>query len=170
MTALVCLPIIVAAFFVTNSGSSTGELRSSRLGRELKSSKDTSAQKLRLENETLNKKLDYFKNLPMESDISVILAMIPNLLPEGVWVDQIDIVYPEVLSSARNQQANRRSISRGMRIPAIPVINSSWSMICWRTLRAIKSFPLFWAAWILKPFRPNLMENIQRRFFHLKCR
>lgn len=104
VTALVCLLIVLAAFFVTNFTLKNQESQSAALGRELKSSKDTSVQKLRFENETLSKKLDYFKNLQTESDIAAFLVTIPTLLPEGVWVEQIDILYPDVLPSDKDKK------------------------------------------------------------------
>ncbi len=104
VTAALCLPIIVAAFFLTAPKIKTQEFHKEALGQELKSSKDVSAQKVRQENEALSKKLDYYKNIPTESDIAAILVTIPKLLPDGVWVDQIDIVYPDIFPSEQEKQ------------------------------------------------------------------
>lgn len=103
-TALVCLPVILASFFAANFMIKKEEARTSALGRELKSSKDISVQKLRQDNEVLGKKVNYYKNIQVGSDIAEVLVTIPGLLPDGVWVDQIDIVYPDVLSSDKDKK------------------------------------------------------------------
>ncbi len=107
VTALVCLPIIFASFFAANFMIKKEEARTSALGRELKSAKDTSVQKLRLENETLGKKLNYFKNLQAESDVAAFLVTMPKLLPDGVWVEQMDIVYPALLLSDKDKDKQK---------------------------------------------------------------
>ena len=185
VTALVCLPIIVAAFFVTNSRVKNQELRSAELGRELKSSKDTSAKKLRLENETLNKKLDYFKNLPMESDISVILVMIPNLLPEGVWVDQIDIVYPEVLVSDKDKQkeasANAVAMTKKAKgKPAVDIKGYAYSSNPGDQFKLVndllanfkgdKELSAFFSSMDFETIQAKSYGKYPATFFHLKCR
>ena len=187
VTALICVPIIAAAFFLTNAKAKGQELRSAALGRELKSSKDTSVQKLRLENETLSKKLDYFKSLQAESDISAILAMIPNLLPEGVWVDQIDIVYPEVLSSDADKKkgvgavatkANAASQPTGK--PAVDIKGYAYSsnpgdqfqMVndLLANFKGDKELSTFFSSMDFESIQVKPYGKYPATFFHLKCR
>lgn len=184
-TALVCLPIIVAAFFVTNSKVKDRELRSAALDRELKSSKDTSAQKLRLENETLSKKLDYLKSLQAESDIFAILVIIPNLLPEGVWVDQIDIVYPEVLVSDKDKQkeasASAEAVTKKAKgKPAVDIKGYAYSSNPGDQFKLVndllanfkgnKELSTFFSSMDFESIQVKPYGKYPATFFHLECR
>lgn len=104
VTALSCLPIIFLSFFAAHIMVQKQEVRTTALGQELKSSKEISVEKLRQESGALTRKLNYFKTIQIESDIAVFLVAFPSLLPGGVWVDQIDIVYPDILSSGTDKK------------------------------------------------------------------
>lgn len=122
-TALVCLPIILASFFAANFMIKKEGARTAALAGELKSLKDTSVQKLRLENETLRKRLNYLKNIQAESDVAAFLVTIPKLLPDGVWVEQIDIVYPALLSSdaTKDKKEGKSADSSKLAAPAVDI-------------------------------------------------
>jgi len=111
VTILLCLAVVFLSFFVTRAMVQKQEARSAALGQELKSSKEISVPKVRQENESLDKKLNYLKNIQVGSDIAAVLVAIPDLLPDGVWVDQIDIVYPDVLSSDKDKKKDGRAVS-----------------------------------------------------------
>lgn len=185
VTALICVPIIVAAFFVTNSKVKDQELRSATLGQQLKMVKDISVQKLRSENETLNRKLDYFKNLPMESDIAAFLATIPGLLPDGVWVDQIDIVYPEVLASDKNKQkeapANAAAATKKAKgKPAVDIKGYAYSSKPGEQFKLVndllanfkgnKELSTFFSSMDFESIQAKPYGKYPATFFHLKCR
>ena len=185
VTALICLPIVVASFFVTNSRLKDQEFRSATLGQQLKSAKDTSVQKLRLENETLSKKLDYFKNLPMESDIAAFLATIPRLLPDGVWVDQIDIVYPEVLVSDKDQQkespANAEALAKEAKgRPAVDIKGYAYSSNPGDQFKLVndllanfkgnKELSTFFSSMDFESIQAKPYGKYPATFFYLKCR
>ncbi|MBI3618216.1 MAG: pilus assembly protein PilM [Candidatus Omnitrophica bacterium] len=185
MTAVICVPIIVAAFFVTNFKVKDQELRSATLVQQLKTAKDVSAQKLRSENETLNKKLDYFKNLPMESDIAAFLAAIPGLLPDGVWVDQIDIVYPDVLVSDKDKQkeapANAEAVTKKTKgKPAVDIQGYAYSSNPGDQFRLVndllanfkgnKELSTFFSSMDFESIQAKPYGKYPATFFHLKCR
>lgn len=185
VTALICAPIIAAAFFLTNSKVKGQELRSATLGQQLKTAKNISAQKLRSENETLNKKLDYFKNLPMESDIAAFLATIPGLLPDGVWVDQIDIVYPEVLVSDKDKQkeasANAGAVTKKAKgKPAVDIKGYAYSSNPGDQFKLVndllanfkgdKGVSTFFSSMDFESIQAKPYGKYPATFFHLKCR
>lgn len=187
VTAVVCLLIIVSALFLTNSMAKRQELRSAELNRELKSSKDVSVQKLRLENETLSKKLDYFKGFQAGSDISAILVIIPNLLPDGVWVDQIDIVYPEVLSSDTDKKKGAGAVATKVDAatqptgqPAVDIKGYAFSSNPGDQFKLVndllanfkgnKEFSTFFSSMDFESIQAKLYGKHPATFFHLKCR
>ncbi len=97
IAALFCLPVLFLSPFLAKTFIARQENRAAALSQELSSFQEISAPKMRQENEALSKKLDYFKNVQPGSDVAAVLVVIPALLPEGVWVDQIDIVGPEII-------------------------------------------------------------------------
>ncbi|MBI5415744.1 MAG: pilus assembly protein PilM [Candidatus Omnitrophica bacterium] len=101
LTALVCLPVIALPFFLSGSSVKQKENQKAVLSARLKSFKDVSAQKMRQDNEKITARLDYFKGLPVSSEVSSLLALVPSLLPDGAWVDQIDVVYPDIVSPGK---------------------------------------------------------------------
>lgn len=111
VTALLCLPVIFLSFFVTHFMAQKQEARIAALDLELKSSKEMSVQNLQQGNEALTEKLNYLKNIQMGSGIAAFLVMIPQLLPDGVWVDQIDIVYPDIIASEGDKMKGGSAVS-----------------------------------------------------------
>ena len=187
VTGLLCAPIIFCSFFVTNFMIKKQEARVAALGLELKSSKEISVQKLRLENEALTKKLNYFKNIQTGGDIAPFLATIPKLLPDGVWIEQLDIVYPDIFSPEKEKAKttgalppNRDPARQAGDKPAVDIQGYAYSSDPNDQFKLVNA--------LLENFRANKelsaifdrmdFETIQARnfgkypvtFFYLKCR
>lgn len=183
---LLCFAIIAATFFVTNFMVKNQEFRNAALGRELKSSPDTSAQKMRLENAALKKKLDYLKNIRAESDVAALLVTVPKLLPDGVWVDQIDITYPDIFSSDQGKQkgastaAAKTAAGHPSNNPAVDIRGYAYSANPGDQFKLVNDLLAnFKANKELSSFFDNMdFESIQAKtygkypatFFYLKCR
>ncbi|MBI5149678.1 MAG: pilus assembly protein PilM [Candidatus Omnitrophica bacterium] len=101
LTFLVCLPVVALPFFLSGPSVGQKEIQKKDLMAQLKSSKDVSAQKMKQDNEKITARMSYFKGLSVSSGVSSLLALISSLLPEGAWVDQLDIVYPDIVSSEK---------------------------------------------------------------------
>ena len=187
VTTVLCLAVVFLSFFVTRAMVQKQEARSAALGQELKSSKEISVPKVRQENESLDKKLNYFKNIQAGSDIAAVLVAIPGLLPDGVWVDQIDIVYPDVLSSAKDKKKDGRAVlgkaevttqTRGK--PAVDIKGYAYSSNPGDQFKLVndllanfkgnKEFSVFFDSMDFESIQAKSYGKYPVTFFYLKCR
>ncbi len=181
-TALVCLSTIFASFFTVNFMIKKEGARTAALAGELKLMKDISPQKLRLENETLSKKLKYFKNIQAESDVAAFLVMIPKLLPDGVWVDQIDIVYPALLSSDADKDKKKKesAVPSKLAAPAVDIRGYAYSSnpgdqfelinSLLANFKTSKEFSTFFDRMDFESVQAKSYEKYPVTFYHLMCR
>ncbi len=109
LTAFICVLVIAAAIFLSMSRITNRKNYKTALSDQLKSWKDVSISKLRIDSEELSKKIDYFKKLPLRSDVASLLVLLPMLLPDGVWIEEINIAYLPILSS--EQEARKLSMA-----------------------------------------------------------
>ncbi|HQP10198.1 MAG TPA: pilus assembly protein PilM [Candidatus Omnitrophota bacterium] len=97
-TSLICIPLIIGAIIV--SGFLTQRLKKdiTTMTEQLGSFQDTEISFIEENKNTIEKKLAYFKNLRTKSDVARLLLLLPDLLPEGTWVESIKIAYDDSAS------------------------------------------------------------------------
>lgn len=94
-TALVCIPLIIASSGLTHLLQNAQKKKAGDLKAKLSFMKDVDADKVQEKNAQLNAKLAHLRNIRIGSDAADFLAVIPALLPEGTWIDKLDILYPD---------------------------------------------------------------------------
>ena len=94
-TALICISLIVLSIIA--SGLWTQKLKQdiSVLNQKLGPSREIDISMTEKNEIRLSTKLTNFKNIRMHSDTASFLALIPELLPEGTWIEGIDIAYDD---------------------------------------------------------------------------
>lgn len=97
-TALVCVPLIVSIPLLSKFLIQRQENKIAALTSNLSASQNISVSKLQQDNQALKDKLEHFREIHTGSDISAFLAIIPTLLPEGIWIDQLIITYSDTMS------------------------------------------------------------------------
>lgn len=187
IAALICLPGMFLSPFLAKTFIARQENRAAALSRELSSFKETPAPQMRQENEALSEKLNYFKDVQPESDIAAVLVTIPALLPEGVWVDQIDIVCPEIFppdGKGRKEGGGAAAVkgeaAAAARKPALDIKGYAYAgdpgdqfQLAYDLLanfKADKEFSAFFDSIDFASIQAKFYGKYPATFFHLICR
>jgi len=94
ITFFSCAAILTSSIFFSKHSTTTPQKEIIKLSNELGSIKDASTSKLKEKNDTIKTKLDGYKKIHQKSHISFFMALIPQNLPNGTWLNSIDIFYP----------------------------------------------------------------------------
>ncbi len=93
ISGIVTLSILITTFIFSNQKVAKLKKQLKSINAELGSFKDASTKKLQNENNTLAAKLNTFKSIRTESKVANLLAIIPKQLPDGIWIDSLEISY-----------------------------------------------------------------------------
>jgi hypothetical protein len=183
--ALMCFPLMIVASSLTGFLTKRKETQLMMLTQQLKSFKDTSVNKLQEQNQNLSKKTDYLKGIRTGSDVASFLAIIPTLLPEGIWMDSIEIIYPEALSpeqERRKKEAIPADQSPGQGEGSKPTLviqgyayredtNEQFKQVneLLKNFKENKEFSAFFNHIDFETIQAKNMGNYPVTFFHLRC-
>jgi len=94
-TALACIPLIIISILV--SGFLTQKLKKdiNTLNQKLGAFQDADTSMIEQQELILKARLTYFENTRMQSDAALFLLLIPDLLPEGTWIQNLDVIYDD---------------------------------------------------------------------------
>ena len=114
-TTLVCVPVIAASFLLPSFTVQKYNQNISDLQKKLGLYQDADITTIQQLDENLQAKLDYFTATRTKSNITVFLALIPELLPEGTWIDALNIKYDDskFMSSAKTSAAGAAQAAPG---------------------------------------------------------
>ena len=92
---IVCLCVVLATFFLALQPFQKVKKEMAALADTIGPGQDISAKTLQEKNKELKEHTENLKSVRPKSNVSVLLAIVPNLLPEGVWVETFDIAYDD---------------------------------------------------------------------------
>jgi len=112
-TALICAPLIIGSIVAFGFAKQNLKKDISAISQKLGRFQDTDVSTIEQKEKDLKDRLTYFQNIRMDSNAASFLLLIPNLLPEGTWIQNLDITYDDSatfdLPSDTAQTASRRS-------------------------------------------------------------
>ncbi|MCK5014137.1 MAG: pilus assembly protein PilM [Candidatus Omnitrophica bacterium] len=118
--ALVCVPLIIGSIVASGIAKQNFKKDISALSQKLGRFKDADVSMIEQKEKNLKDRLTYFNNIRMDSSAASILLLIPNLLPEGTWIRNLDIMYDDsatfklpgapIASVIRRRPVNTRSV------------------------------------------------------------
>lgn len=183
--ALVCIPLTILISLLSGFLIKRKEAQVMTLTQQLKSSKDISVSRLQEDNGALSKKLDYLKGIRTGSDVASFLALIPTLLPAGVWIESLDVVYPDPLPleqerlkkeavSAKKGLAQEEGTKPTIDIQGYAYLenpNEQFRQVneVLKSFKENKAFSAFFDHIDLETIEARKMDNYSVTFFRLKC-
>jgi hypothetical protein len=107
VTVLVCVPVIVASILLSSITIQEYNQKISNLHEKLGLFQDAELSVIQQQSGDLQAKLDYLTNTITKSDIASLLTLIPDLLPEGTWIDNLNIKFDDskFINSAKTEEA-----------------------------------------------------------------
>jgi len=109
-TALVCFPLIASSIIASAFLTQQSKQELSVLNEKLGPFQDADVAMIEQQELGLKSKLTYFKKTRMQSDTALFLVLIPDLLPTGIWIKNLDITYDdsEAFTVADDSSANKK--------------------------------------------------------------
>ncbi|MCA9406912.1 MAG: PilN domain-containing protein, partial [Candidatus Omnitrophica bacterium] len=71
--------------------------------------KDAANPKLKQSAQELSEKVDLYKSMVVKTEVANVLDHLPSLLPEGVWVDSMEITYKDPVLKPTGGRVRGRS-------------------------------------------------------------
>ena len=96
ITSLICVPVIIATFFISHNINAKSQNKMSNLVKKLGIFSDAPLESIKKQNADLNTKLENYKKIRINSHSAYFLALIPELLPKGTWINDFDLRYVDV--------------------------------------------------------------------------
>lgn len=101
-TVLICGGLLTLTFFITNQIIEKPKKNVQRLEAELGNHKDMLIEKIEESTKNTLTSTSYLKSIRTRSNAAFYLTILPNLLPEGVWLKSIDLNYPDAALVGQN--------------------------------------------------------------------
>lgn len=155
---LICAPLVGITLFLSTFWIKNIEKQSSELTRRAGPSKDIVVNKLRSDNDALKGRLEHFKDIRSGSDVADFLVTIPALLPDGVWIEQLDIVYPDSMD-IKGYAYLKDPGSQFVLIDELV-----------KRFKADKNFSAFFSHIDLETVQTKQLEEYSVTFFYLRCK
>ncbi len=178
--SLICVPLIGLTIFLSNFWIKGAERESAELTQRAGSLKDIVVKKVRSDNEALKGKLDHFKSIRSGSDVADFLVVIPSLLPEGVWIEQLDIVYPDQISAKQGGGMGKAGEEAGDIKPTLVIKGYAYSKDpgnqfilvdeLLKRFKADKNISSFFSHIDFETVQSKQLEEHNVTFFYLKCK
>ncbi len=116
-TALICVPLIIGSIVASGFAKQNLKKDISELSEQLGSFQDADVSMIEKQEKNLKDRLTYFKNIRMDSTAASFLLLIPDMLPEGTWIKDLDITYDdsaafELLPGNMAKTVSRRPTTR----------------------------------------------------------
>jgi len=112
-TALMCFPIIIISIvaIIVWTQKLKGEIVA--FNKKLGSFQDSDVSFIEKKDIKLKSELKQYKNIRTKSDVALFLLLIPDLLPEGTWLRNLDIAYNDLTtridaSTAKKKKSRQR--------------------------------------------------------------
>jgi Tfp pilus assembly PilM family ATPase/Tfp pilus assembly protein PilN len=90
-TAIICAVLLTAAYFLSEAGISQLKTKAESLRAEQSDFVTMTADDIQAKIKANNSRLQNYKDIEIKSDIVRIYAFLPTLLPEGVWLQSINV-------------------------------------------------------------------------------
>jgi len=102
-TIFICLLAVTGMVLYGQFSQTQPNEERSRIEKKLGSYRDSSKAKLEETRSSLKGKLNYLKNLSYKSNMSSLLTTIPDLLPKGTWIDNLELNYSDPFNKPKTQ-------------------------------------------------------------------
>lgn len=89
--AVICLVLIAAAFGLSNLSIEEQKKKLESFKKQAGIFQDSSEDALEKKVQEINKKQDVYKSVPLKSDVTFFLNIIPRFLPQGAWLKELTI-------------------------------------------------------------------------------
>ncbi|MBN1869616.1 MAG: pilus assembly protein PilM [Candidatus Omnitrophica bacterium] len=124
-TAFICIPLTVGAIVGSVLAKQNADKTTHELKQRLGLFQDADISMIEQKEKILSDKLTYFRKIRMESNIASFLVLIPNLLPTGTWIQNLDITYDDTASfdlPSDNPESSGRKLLRSDAPKEVPVL------------------------------------------------
>ncbi len=95
IAALVSAAVIGLSAFASGATLNQNQQKLAQLKQQLGSYESADLNKLSQEIQDLQGQTNNFKQIRMQSQVSLFLRLLPDLLPKGTWLSDLDISYPQ---------------------------------------------------------------------------
>jgi len=181
--ALACIGLMTLTVTLSTQAVTNPKAKIATLSQKLGPMKDASVGKIEAKSAELNTKLENFKNVRFESDMAYFLALLPGLMPQGTWLNDLQIVY-----QTKTIDQSQRS-RRGFALPTLkketgvqPIMEISGYAYLDDTkeqfqlvntfitnLKKDKSLKEFFNEINLETVKAQTMNDYTTTFFKIKC-
>jgi Tfp pilus assembly PilM family ATPase len=93
--ALVCVPLIIISFIVSSLITQKLKKDVVALNQKLGAFQDSDTSFIETKELGIAAKINNFKNIRTESNVTLLLMLIPDLLPDGAWLSSLDVTYDD---------------------------------------------------------------------------
>lgn len=93
--ALVCVPLTIISIIASSQMTQKLKKEVTTLTQKLGSFQDSDISFIEKKELGITVKLNHFKNTRTESNATLLLLLIPDLLPDGTWLKNLDITYDD---------------------------------------------------------------------------
>jgi Tfp pilus assembly PilM family ATPase len=107
-TSLVCIPLIISSIIVSGFLTQKQKKTIASMTEQLGSYQDADVSSIEESKTSLENKLAYFKKLRLDSDVAHFLLLLPGLLPEGAWIENLKISYDDSASFEYSSDAPKK--------------------------------------------------------------
>jgi len=112
ITALICVPLIVGSFVMSILWTNSVKKEIDTLTQKLGIFRDSDIANIKKKEELLKRKLINLQQTRLNSDATLFLLVIPDLLPDGTWLKTLDISYYDVIKRNKPSTGRRRLVRR----------------------------------------------------------
>lgn len=178
--SLICVPLIALTIFLSSFWVKSVERQSAELTQRASPLKDIVVKKVRNDNEALRGKLNHFKSIRLGSDVADFLVVIPTLLPEGVWIEQLDILYPDQMGAQQSDGTGTAGKEPVVIKPTLDIKGYAYSKDpshqfvlvdeFLKQFKADKNISSFFSHIDFETVQSKQLEEYNVTFFHLKCK
>lgn len=111
LTAIICIPLIVSSIGLSIFWNYDIKTKIETLNKKLGSYQDAEISFIEKKRKNLKKRLLNAQETRIKSDVSLFMLTIPSLLPEGTWIEALNISYHDDMEPGKPIQ-KKRKISR----------------------------------------------------------
>ncbi len=181
IVAAVCVAIIVGVGTLLKDFSKGGQQTLAQQKKDLGVKDGLTLDLLKQQIVNNNSKLEGFKNVRAVSDASLFLSTTPQLLPDGVWIKTMEIVY-SANAQAKNKADEETQDSRSLLTSFSPIINITGYVYLedkneqfrlvnklLKNFKENENFKFFFKTIDMEVIRADKINDYQVTFFKLKC-
>lgn len=176
ITAAVCVLCVVLVLVYLGRSTTEVAQKQIQLKERLGSSQNKSSDDLKEKSQTLRNKLENIKGLPVKSEASLFLNIIPSLLPEGTWLKDIELIYQSEKTERKekSQVSGKNKLNLTIELSGYVYsenIKTQFGLVntLLINIKGNKNFSDFFRDIVLETVNAQKLNDFNVTFFKIRC-